>query len=67
MNKAKKLNLQIDGMHCAGCASGIEKQMRQTDGIKSVQVNFAMATAAVEYDEKLVDEKYGNPKWTGSR
>ncbi len=33
--------LNISGMHCAGCAAGIEGTIRSLEGVKDVQVNFA--------------------------
>jgi P-type Cu+ transporter len=56
MEKQKELNLRINGMHCAGCAAGIEKQLSKVEGIKKVQVNFATETAAVEYEPSVLAE-----------
>lgn len=51
----KKIILSIDGMTCSACSNGLEKYLSKQDGIKSVSVNLVMATANVEYDEKIVD------------
>lgn len=45
----EKVDLKIAGMHCAGCATGIEKGLAKVEGIEKAQVNFATATARVEY------------------
>jgi Cu+-exporting ATPase len=52
MAKLKKLNLKIGGMHCAGCAAGIEKGLASLEGVSQAQVNFATETAQVTFDEK---------------
>ncbi len=38
-------------MHCASCASIIEKTFKKTDGVHSVEVNYGTETAKVAYDE----------------
>ncbi|MDP2708929.1 MAG: heavy metal translocating P-type ATPase [bacterium] len=52
----KKTNLQISGMHCASCATIINKSLVDAKGVKSANVNYATAKASVEYDEKTIDE-----------
>ncbi|MBS5853901.1 MAG: copper-translocating P-type ATPase [Clostridium sp.] len=49
----KKLILDIEGMTCSACSNGLEKFLSKQDGIISVSVNLVMATALIEYDEKL--------------
>ncbi|SYZ74597.1 Probale copper-transporting ATPase PacS [Candidatus Zixiibacteriota bacterium] len=56
MAEVKELNLKIDGMHCASCASGIENGLKQLDGIKLVQVNYAMGTGRVDFEPGRVSE-----------
>jgi Cu2+-exporting ATPase/Cu+-exporting ATPase len=41
----------IKGMHCASCASIIEKTLKKTEGVSSVEVNYGTETAKVSYDE----------------
>ena len=57
MGKEKELELKIGGMHCAGCASGIEKGLARLKGVTRARVNFAMGTASVNYEPELVDER----------
>lgn len=45
--------LQIDGMHCAGCANAVDKQLKALEGVQSVQVNLATDSAIVEHDERI--------------
>ncbi len=41
VEEEQTLELDISGMHCAGCAAGIEGTLKNVEGIKSVSVNFA--------------------------
>ncbi|RKX18573.1 MAG: heavy metal translocating P-type ATPase, partial [Candidatus Zixiibacteriota bacterium] len=58
MSKLKRINLKISGMHCAGCAGGIEKGLLKLAGVEKVQVNFATATSAVEFLSNQTDEEH---------
>ncbi|MDR9419002.1 heavy metal translocating P-type ATPase [Gracilimonas sp.] len=49
----KKATLQIDGMHCAGCANAVDKQLENLEGVQSAKVNLATETALVEYEGDL--------------
>lgn len=40
----------ISGMHCEGCATGIEAMLKRTDGITKAIVSYESAEAVVEYD-----------------
>ncbi len=40
------------GMSCASCAARIEKTLNRQSGVKKAAVNYASATATVEYDPK---------------
>lgn len=47
----KKEIYPIIGIHCASCKMLIEEMVRQVDGVKSVNVNFASEKMTVEFDE----------------
>ncbi|PIT84559.1 copper-translocating P-type ATPase [Candidatus Micrarchaeota archaeon CG10_big_fil_rev_8_21_14_0_10_45_29] len=53
----KKLDLSIEGMHCASCASLIAKGLQKQEGISAASVNYASSKAHIEYNEKNADEK----------
>lgn len=40
------------GMSCASCAARIEKTLNRQSGVKKAAINYASATATVEYDPK---------------
>lgn len=41
----------VRGMHCASCASIIEKTLQKIEGVHSVEVNYGTETAKISYDE----------------
>ena len=57
MGKSKELTIRIRGMHCAGCAAGIEKRLSKVEGVTRVQVNFTTETAAVDYEPSVLDKE----------
>jgi len=46
----KKTILKISGMHCASCSAIIENALKNEEGIKSINVNFATEKAYLEFD-----------------
>ncbi len=53
----KKIEMAIDGMHCASCAVLITKSLQKVPGVKEANVNYGTQKARVEYDEKQAGEK----------
>jgi copper chaperone CopZ len=52
------IELQIGGMHCAGCAAGIEGTLKGLNGIIEAKVNFATSKGLIKYDpSKMTKEK----------
>ena len=52
-----KIEIQIEGMHCAACARTIEKVLGKTPGVRRATVNFAAETCAVEFDSAAVSKE----------
>ncbi len=52
-----RINLSLSGMHCASCASLIERSLKKVDGVKEAHVNFAAEKALVSFDPKIASEK----------
>ena len=50
---AERLELPIEGMTCASCATRIEKRLNKLDGVEA-SVNYATENAAVSFDPALV-------------
>lgn len=53
---AKEVNLQISGMHCASCATIIERALKKKQGITNAVVNLTTEKANVVYDDNLLKE-----------
>jgi Cu+-exporting ATPase len=45
-----KESLQIEGMHCAGCANSVEKALSEVEGVDKASVNLATEKAFVEFE-----------------
>jgi mercuric transport protein len=48
----KTATLRVEGMSCGGCATGIEKALRATDGVLEARVSFEKGEAWVSYDDR---------------
>ena len=46
----ERVDLPVSGMTCAACARAIERTLATAPGVDRAHVNFATATATVEYD-----------------
>ncbi len=53
----KKIKLSIEGMHCASCASNVEKSLKKVPGVKEANVSLMLKKGIVECDEKVSDEE----------
>src|SRR3989344_5677305 len=42
---------KVKGMHCASCASIIERTFKKTDGVQFAEVNYGTETVKVFFDE----------------
>ncbi|KKT28777.1 MAG: Copper-exporting ATPase [Candidatus Giovannonibacteria bacterium GW2011_GWB1_46_20] len=50
----KKYN--VEGMHCGACATGIQMYLSNTEGVKSVSVDYNSKKAEIEYDDKKIND-----------
>jgi len=57
LSNLKEIKLQISGMTCAGCSSGIEAVVGGLDGVESAKVNFETGIGFVKYDPSIVSSK----------
>ncbi|MEK6906110.1 MAG: cation-translocating P-type ATPase, partial [Nanoarchaeota archaeon] len=53
----KKAVIKIEGMHCASCASHVEKSLLKIRGVKKVTVNVVIGKAFVESDESVSEKQ----------
>ncbi|WP_457625794.1 heavy-metal-associated domain-containing protein [Persephonella sp.] len=55
-SKTEKLELNISGMHCAGCVAGIEATLKATEGVLTASVNLATSKGVFEYDPSKISK-----------
>jgi Cu+-exporting ATPase len=48
--RAERITVPVAGMHCASCASRIERNLQKSPGVRKANVNFATGRATVEYE-----------------
>lgn len=56
----KKIKMTLDGMHCASCASNVEKSIRKVSGVSNVSVSLMTKKAIVECDDSVREEELRN-------
>ncbi|WP_427366437.1 heavy metal translocating P-type ATPase [Candidatus Caldatribacterium saccharofermentans] len=50
---SQQVILSISGMHCAACATLIERALKKSPGVREARVNFAAERAQVVFDPQL--------------
>ena len=50
----KEINLKIEGMHCAGCSTRLEKVLNKKKKKKKAQVSLEEKKATIKYDETRI-------------
>lgn len=48
-------NISIEGMICGHCASHVEAELKEVNGVKSVKVDIAAKNALVELEHEVDD------------
>ena len=51
----KIINLDIQGMTCAGCVTSVEKALSNLNGVDLAEVNFALNRASVHFNPEFVN------------
>lgn len=51
-----KKKITISGMHCASCASNVERSLKKLIGIKNVSVSLLTKKGFIEADKDISDE-----------
>ncbi|MCB1494428.1 MAG: heavy metal translocating P-type ATPase, partial [Bauldia sp.] len=49
------IDLAVDGIHCAGCISGIEKRLKAVPGVTDARVNLTLRRVGVDWREGAVE------------
>jgi len=52
----QRINLGIDGMHCASCSARVENALSRLPGVSSAHVNLALEEASISFDDRKLKE-----------
>ena len=52
----KKATILINGMHCASCASNIERSLKKVSGVKNASVSLLFKKGTAEMDDNVSEE-----------
>ena len=50
----KETNLKIEGMHCTGCSTRLEKVLNNIEGLETAKVSLEEKKATIKYDENKI-------------
>lgn len=50
----KETNLKIEGMHCAGCSTRLERVLNNLEGVETAHVSLEEKKATIKYDETKI-------------
>ncbi|MBI4851235.1 MAG: heavy-metal-associated domain-containing protein [Acidobacteria bacterium] len=48
-------NLSITGMHCQACKKLIESELSDIEGVKTISVDLANASASIEHNDQQIN------------
>lgn len=47
----KEIELKIEGMHCAGCSTRLERVLNNLEGVEEAKVSLEEKQATIKFDE----------------
>ncbi len=50
----KEVVLKIEGMHCNGCSTRLERVLNNLEGVNKAKVELEKAEATIEFDETKI-------------
>ncbi|MDI6860484.1 MAG: cation-translocating P-type ATPase [Caldisericia bacterium] len=53
----KRVNIEVEGMHCASCVNTVKKAIESAQGVSDVDVNLVTNTATFYYDPEIITLK----------
>ena len=53
----RKLKLSIDGMHCASCASNVERSLKKIKGVKEASISLMLKKGTIEAEDSVSEEE----------
>jgi mercuric transport protein len=52
----RTLTIRVEGMHCGGCATSVEKKLKATPGVEDARVSYEKKEAWVKFDDEKITE-----------
>lgn len=53
----KKVKIDIEGMHCASCASNIERSLSKVPGVKNIRISLLMKKGYADVEDSVKEEE----------
>ncbi len=50
----ENIELRIEGMHCTGCSTRLQKVLSNLDGVSNVEVSFEKGMANIEFNKEII-------------
>lgn len=57
LTQLDKVSFKVVGMYCTTCKPIVEKQLKDKDGIKKVDINYMTDSVSVEFDPLLITKQ----------
>ncbi len=66
LTQLDKVSFKVVGMYCTTCKPIVEKQLKDKDGIKKIDVNYMTDSVSVEFDPSLITKQEIKERLEGS-
>jgi copper chaperone len=53
----EKIHLKVIGMYCTTCKPIVEKQLKNNNGIKKIDINYMTDSVVIQFDPTLTNIK----------
>jgi Cu+-exporting ATPase len=57
MEKTEKAFFKVVGMYCTSCKPIIEKQLRNEQAVKKIDIDYTIDSVIVEFDPSLISKQ----------
>lgn len=57
LTQLDKASFKVVGMYCTTCKPIVEKQLKDKDGIKKIDLNYMTDSVSVEFDPSLITKQ----------
>ncbi|MDF0679789.1 MAG: heavy-metal-associated domain-containing protein [Candidatus Nitrosocosmicus sp.] len=57
MPSYEKIHFKVVGMYCTTCKPIVEKQLKNNNGIKKIDINYMTDSVVIEFDPTLTNIK----------